>query len=64
MRRSPSIIPDAAERDVYLDRQLGRSWRETDEEDIGRQVDWIEIAGLAVALLSLIWIVSLLLAVF
>jgi hypothetical protein len=64
MRRSPSIIPDAAERDVYRDRQLGRSWRETDEEDIGRQLDWIEIAGIAVAVLILIAVVSLLLAVF
>jgi hypothetical protein len=39
-RRSPSIIPDAVDRDVYLVlddfRRLGRSWRETDEEDCDR----------------------------
>jgi ABC-type uncharacterized transport system substrate-binding protein len=42
MRRSPSIIPDAAKRDSYLDRKLGP------------HLDWIEIAGMAVAVLSLI----------
>lgn len=36
MRRSPSIVPDTDDRDVYLvlydyDR-LGRAWPETDEE--------------------------------
>jgi uncharacterized protein YcbK (DUF882 family) len=40
MRASPSIIPDAVDRDVYLVlddfRRLGRSWRETDEEDCDR----------------------------
>jgi hypothetical protein len=41
MRTSPSIVPDALDRDVYLvlddfgDR-LGRSWCETDEADTGR----------------------------
>jgi hypothetical protein len=37
MRRSPSIVPDAIDRDIYLVLddfgRLGRSWRETDEED-------------------------------
>jgi hypothetical protein len=51
MRRSSLMPPSAS---VYLDRQLGRSSRETDEEDIGRQLDWIEIAGIAMAVLSLI----------
>jgi hypothetical protein len=42
MRTSPSIVPDALDRDVYLvlddfgDR-LGRSWCETDEADTDRQ---------------------------
>jgi hypothetical protein len=42
MRRSPSIVPQQADRDVYLvmddfgDR-LGRAWRETDEEDTARK---------------------------
>lgn len=40
MPRSPSIIPDAADRDVYLVLddfgRLGRSWRETDEESSNR----------------------------
>ena len=40
MRRSPSIIPDAADRDVYLVLDdfgsLGRSWRETDEQSSDR----------------------------
>jgi hypothetical protein len=40
MRRSPSIVPDAADRDVYrvLDDfgRLGRSWRETDEQSTDR----------------------------
>lgn len=38
MRRSPSIVPDATDRDVYLVLDdfgaLGRSWRETDEAEI------------------------------
>ena len=40
MRRSPSIIPDAVNRDVYLVLddfgRLGRSWRETDEQSSDR----------------------------
>jgi hypothetical protein len=40
MRRSPSIIPDANDRDVYLVLddfgRLGRSWRETDEQSSDR----------------------------
>jgi hypothetical protein len=41
MRSSPSIVPDALDRDVYfvLDdfgERLGRSWRETDEADTDR----------------------------
>jgi DNA-binding response OmpR family regulator len=40
MRSSPSIIPDAVDRDVYLVLddfgRLGRSWREMDEEDTDR----------------------------
>jgi hypothetical protein len=41
MRSSPSIVPDALDRDVYfvLDdfgERLGRSWRETDEADKDR----------------------------
>jgi hypothetical protein len=40
MRRSPSIIPDAADRDVYLVLDdfgaVGRSWREIGEEDTDR----------------------------
>jgi len=40
MRHSPSIVPDAADRDVYLvlDNfgRLGCSWRETDEEGAER----------------------------
>jgi hypothetical protein len=40
MRRSPSIVPDADDRDVYLvlddfDR-LGRAWREADEAATSR----------------------------
>jgi len=42
MRRSPSIVPEAIDRDNYLvlddfGRQ-GRSWRENDEEDANRKV--------------------------
>ena len=41
MRRSPSIVPDAVDRDVYLVLDdfghLGRSWRETDEESADRK---------------------------
>jgi len=38
---SPSIVPDALDRDVYLvlddfGERLGRSWRETDEADTDR----------------------------
>ncbi len=40
MRRSPSITPDVADRDVYLVLddfgRLGRSWRETDEQSSDR----------------------------
>ncbi len=40
MRRSPSIIPDAVDRDVYLVLDdfghLGRSWREMDEQSTDR----------------------------
>ncbi len=40
MRRSPSIVPHVADRDVYLVLDdfghLGRSWRETDEESSDR----------------------------
>ena len=41
MRISPSIVPDALDRDVYLvlddfGERLGRSWRETDEADADR----------------------------
>lgn len=42
MRRSPSIIPDVANGDVYLVLddfgRLGRSWRETDEQSSDRTV--------------------------
>jgi hypothetical protein len=41
MRSSPSIIPDAVDRDVYLVLddfgRLGLSWRETDDEDSDRE---------------------------
>jgi len=41
MRQSPSIVPDALDRDVYLvlddfGSRLGRSWRETDEAGTDR----------------------------
>jgi hypothetical protein len=41
MRTSPSIVPDALDRDVYLvlddfGERLGRSWRETVEADTDR----------------------------
>jgi len=41
MRISPSIVPGALDRDVYLvlddfGERLGRSWRETDEADADR----------------------------
>ena len=41
MRRSPSIVPDSDDRDIYLvlndyDR-LGRAWCETDEERTDRE---------------------------
>ena len=40
--RSPSIVPPEANRDTYLvlddfGGQLGRAWRETDEEDTDRE---------------------------
>ena len=42
MRSSPSIIPDDADRDIYLVLddfgQLGRAWRETDERAADRDV--------------------------
>src|SRR5690348_18453885 len=43
MRRSPSIVPDQDDRDVYLvlddfGGRLGRAWRETDEESTDRRV--------------------------
>jgi hypothetical protein len=43
MRRSPSIVPDQDDRDVYLvlddfGGRLGRAWRETDEEGTDRRV--------------------------
>jgi hypothetical protein len=41
MRRSPSIVPDTTDRDVYLVfddfGRLGRSWREIDEERTDRE---------------------------
>ncbi|MDI4231474.1 hypothetical protein OZ411_01425 [Bradyrhizobium sp. Arg237L] len=42
MRTSPSIVPPAADQDVYLvldqfGNRLGRAWRETDEEDTDRE---------------------------
>jgi hypothetical protein len=41
MRRSPSIVPEQNDRDVYLvlddfGSRLGRAWRETSEDDTGR----------------------------
>ena len=41
MRRSPSIVPEQNDRDVYLvlddfGARLGQAWRETNEEDTGR----------------------------
>jgi hypothetical protein len=40
MHRSPSIVPEIIDRDVYLvlDNfgKLGRAWRATDEEDTDR----------------------------
>jgi hypothetical protein len=43
MRRSPSIVPQKADRDVYLvmddfGAPLGRAWVETDEEDTDREI--------------------------
>jgi hypothetical protein len=40
--RSPSIVPREANQDTYLvlddfGGRLGRAWRETDEEDTGRE---------------------------
>ena len=41
MRRSPSIVPEAVDQDIYLVLDdfgaLGRSWRETDEAEIDRE---------------------------
>jgi hypothetical protein len=41
MRRSPSIVPDVADRGIYLVLddfgRLGRSWREIDEERTDRE---------------------------
>jgi hypothetical protein len=41
MRRSPSIVPEAIDQDIYLVLDdfgaLGRSWRETDEAEIDRE---------------------------
>jgi hypothetical protein len=41
MRRSPSIVPQSDDRDVYLVLDdlghLGRSWRETDEQSTDRE---------------------------
>ena len=42
MRRSPSIVPREADRDVYLvldyfGARLGRAWRETDEAGTDRE---------------------------
>jgi hypothetical protein len=41
MPRSPSIVPQIADQDIYLvlddfDGRLGRAWRETGEENTGR----------------------------
>jgi hypothetical protein len=43
MRRSPSIVPQKPDRDVYLvtddfGAQLGRAWAETDEEATDREI--------------------------
>ena len=43
MRRSPTIVPREASRDVYLvlddfGVRLGRAWRETDEAGTGREM--------------------------
>ncbi len=42
MRRSPSIIPESDDQDIYLvlndfGAKLGRAWRETDEERTDRK---------------------------
>jgi hypothetical protein len=42
MRRSPSIVPDPEDREIYLvlddfGEQLGRAWAETDEERTDRK---------------------------
>ncbi len=41
MRTSPSIVPHGTEQDTYLVLEdfgpLGRAWRETDEENTGRE---------------------------
>lgn len=42
MRRSPSIVPDTDDRDIYLvlddfGERLGRAWRETGEERTDRR---------------------------
>jgi hypothetical protein len=43
MRRSPSIVPDPDDRDIYLvlddfGGRLGRAWPETDEERTDREI--------------------------
>lgn len=47
MSRSPSIVPDAADRDIYqvLDDfgRLGRSWRERDEERTDRETTIVDL---------------------
>jgi ATP-dependent DNA ligase len=49
MRRSPSIVPETADRDIYqvLDDfgRLGRSWREIDEERTGRETRYHRFDG-------------------
>ena len=41
MRRSPSLVPEAVNQDIYLVLDdfgaLGRRWRETDEAEIDRE---------------------------
>ncbi len=41
MHRSPSIVPEAVDQDIYLVLDdfgaLGRSWRETDEAEVDRE---------------------------
>ena len=48
MRRSPSIVPEAVDQEIYLVLDdfgaLGRSWRETDEAAIDRETVIIRCA--------------------